>query len=502
MKLYIALLASALATTKADYVGIAGYMPGTQVGDHSAIDLDQAAIETELKRELKLAIPNFDQAKEIYDEGGHSKSYALLKLNFHDIGPRRISKGDILSGTADNGRAVSGKAADDYVYQSDVIEIKLYYIVTDEPDRCQVGGLVDVNTSGCFKDEGVLMTAEDGEVGSYTYIPMVQNRNDRTIAGFSKQAGTKMAGMVDFEYFQAYYGKADYADHWVTSAFNGNTTEFDRGNADFSRYGNIGKVQAIKKGTAYLNVFMYVIREFEDALDDCVTNGENNNPAVHAWDEGVAFYTGSLEGTVAGSDSDAGKLLHQLADKRCRNFNTCISDGGPLDGTSKINKELFELFDAGKNYLSKGECDNASEIVPRITAKMYVPMVQGTLRYTYKVAVLDGGEKEKAEGAIFAAAVLPKVYNFSPPAATAIYEKMNDAATRTSYKDVKASFESVYTKMGISCADVGGLVDGDNYYNGMEPCKDPVVQMETGVWSEKFESVSKVLRGANAGIME
>ena len=31
MKLYIALLASALATTKADCVDIAGYMPGTQV---------------------------------------------------------------------------------------------------------------------------------------------------------------------------------------------------------------------------------------------------------------------------------------------------------------------------------------------------------------------------------------------------------------------------------------------------------------------------------------
>lgn len=500
MKLYIALLASALATTKADYDRIAGYMPGTQVGDHSAIDLDQAAIETE----LKLAIPNFDQAKEIYNEGGHSKSYALL--NFHGIRPRSISKGDILSGTADNGRAVSGKAADDYVYQSDVIEIKLYYIVTDERDRCQVGALalVDVNTSGCFQEEGVLTTAEDGEVGSYTYTPMDHNRNDRTIAGFSKQAGTKMADMVDFEYFQAYYGKADYGDHWVTSAFNGTTTEFARGNADFSRYGNIGKVQAIKKGTAYLNVFMYVIREFEDALDDCVTNGENNNPAVHAWDEGVAFYTGSLEGTVTGGDSGAGKLLHQLADKRCRNFNTCISDGGPLEGTSKINKELFELFDAGKNYLSNGDCHNATEIVPRITAKMYVPMVQGTLRYTYKVAMLDGGEKEEAEGAIFAAAVLPKVHNFSPDAATAIYAKMNDAATRTSLaavEEVKASFESVYADMGISCADVGGLVDGDNYYSGMEPCDDPVVQMETGVWSEKFESVSKVLRGANAVIM-
>ena len=30
--------------------------------------------------------------------------------------------------------------------------------------------------------------------------------------------------------------------------------------------------------------------------------------SVHAWDEGVAFYTGSLEGTAYGGSSD-GKLL-------------------------------------------------------------------------------------------------------------------------------------------------------------------------------------------------
>lgn len=490
MKLCISLLASAFAPTVADYDAIAGYAPGTQVADHNAIDLDQAAIETELK------LPNFERAQEIYNEGGHSKSYALLDLSGGVL--QAISKGDILSVTYSLGsdtdvRVVSGKAAGNYARGEE--KIKLYYITTNGSDRCQVGALRNINTSGCFPEEGVLTKVNGDAMGSYSYDCQDANHNDRTIAGFSKQAGAKMEGMVDFEYFNAYYGKADYADHWVTSAFSGTATNFTNGNVDFGDYNDVGKVQAIKKGTAYLNVFMYVIREFEDALNDCDVN---DNP-VHAWDEGVAFYTGSLEGEAAGGNSNEGKLLHQLADKRCQNFKTCVPAGQSLSGTSKINKRLFELFDQGRDLLSNGDCNAARAIVPVITAKMYVPMVQGALRYTYKVAELGGAEKEKAEGATFAAAVLPKVHNCSIADAAKIYNRMNVGA---SFADVKASFESVYPQMGITCADVGGLWNGDGYYVGMEPCEDDsVVQMKTGVWSEKFESVSKVLRGANAVTM-
>ena len=60
---------------------------------------------------------------------------------------------------------------------------------------------------------------------------------------------------------------------------------------------------------------MYVLREFEDAIDDCdVGSIDNNYGSAHAWDEGVAFYTGSLEGQ---DGSGSGQMLHALADKRC-----------------------------------------------------------------------------------------------------------------------------------------------------------------------------------------
>ena len=107
-----------------------------------------------------------------------------------------------------------------------------------------------------------------------------------------------------------------------------------------------------------------------------------------------------------------------------------------------------------------------------ITAKMYVPMIQGTLRYAYKVDKLQGGEKEAAEGAVFAAAVLPRIHAANQNAAKTIYDNMRVDAPSTDFRAVKAAFESVYPQLGITCADVGGLWNEaeKKYYPGMEPC--------------------------------
>jgi len=102
---------------------------------------------------------------------------------------------------------------------------------------------------------------------------------------------------------------------------------------------------------------------------------------------------------------------------------------------------------------------------------MYIPLIQGTLRYAYKVGELQGEEKEKAEGAVFAAGVLPKVHEYSPEAAETIHSNMGVDATSTSFSTVKKAFESVYKDMGISCSDMGGLLDPEgNYYAGAKPC--------------------------------
>jgi hypothetical protein len=217
---------------------------------------------------------------------------------------------------------------------------------------------------------------------------------------------------------------------------------------------------------------MYVIREMEDALDDCQIGCiDCNDDPVHAWDEAVAFYTGSLEGT---DGSGTGVLLHSLADKRCANFKTCGQDGQELEGISKINHDIIQQFKAGQSDLLQGKCDDARKKKERIAQLMYVPMIQGTLRYAFITATEStSGEKGEAEGATFAAAVLPMIHACNEGDAQKIYDNMSVGSGKsTDYKAVKQAFEKNYGCMKISCSDVGGLYDDGNmeYFEGMAPC--------------------------------
>ena len=267
-------------------------------------------------------------------------------------------------------------------------------------------------------------------------------------------------------------GTSDYADKWVQAAFEGGKTSFVNGNADFSQYTMEGREQIIKKGTAYMNVFMYVYREFVDALDDCKRDCiDCNDDPVHAWDEGVCFYTGSLEGQ---DGKASGYLLHELADKRSMDFKTGGPDGTDLDGQSKLNYDLMGQFALGNYQLQSGNCPSARKTQERIAQLMYVPMIQGSLRYAYKVDKLQGDEKEKAEGAAFAAAVLPRIFAANSGAAATVYNNLKVGASSTNSQDVKNAFESVCQELGITCADIGGLWNEaeKTYYPGMERCRD------------------------------
>ena len=137
----------------------------------------------------------------------------------------------------------------------------------------------------------------------------------RTIQGFSTGAQAKMydgcpgCPYKHYSMFYDYYGDFDYADKWVSAALAGESMSFTSGKHgpnDFSALGDAARIEAVKKGAAYMNVWMYAVREFEDAIDDCLTCTSEcnefsvNSGSVHAWDEGVAFYTGTLEGTAEG----------------------------------------------------------------------------------------------------------------------------------------------------------------------------------------------------------
>lgn len=455
---------------KLSFESIAGYAPGSQVTDHAAIDLDQQEIEIQLSDGTDDSI---SIAKYVYEQGAFSKSYAQVKLNspLQEV----LEKGTGIEGKNADGKDVYGKALGKFDKGSTEIEIQ--YKTSDVQDdyvKCQVGALAlagKENTEGCFAAEGELLI--DSVTYDYFYSVEAGNKNARDIQGFSTSAQEKMTGYVDYEKFFDYYGRYDYADHWVLSAFSGVRTTFDNGNANFGLYGAAGQKEVIKKGTAYMNIWMYVIREFEDALDDCKKGCiECNDDPVHAWDEGVAFYTGSLEENDGSGD---GKLIYALADKRCKNYKTCGSKGEEASGTAKVNYDLMQLFAIGQQNLVLGNCDEARVDKERIVELMAVPLVQGTIRYAHKVdRIPTSAEKEAAEGAVFAASVLPIVHECNPDDANIIYDNMKVGAKDTDYLAVRKAFEKNYDCMGITCKDIGGLWDSPNgkYYDDSSPCKD------------------------------
>jgi len=75
----------------------------------------------------------------------------------------------------------------------------------------------------------------------------------------------------DFSMYYDYYGDFDYADKLVLAAITKSSA-----NMDFAGKADSLRKECIKKATAYMNAYMYAIREFEDAIDDChagCTNG-------------------------------------------------------------------------------------------------------------------------------------------------------------------------------------------------------------------------------------
>jgi len=126
-----------------------------------------------------------------------------------------VPKGAAVTGKNAAGNEVAGKMYD--TTAAGVVNVQVQYATTDVQDsyvQCQVGALIgdDINMSGCFA-EGENTINIDGEVYNYTYTAATDNKNGRTIEGFSTQLEEKLkngpgAPYVDFEYFRKYYGES------------------------------------------------------------------------------------------------------------------------------------------------------------------------------------------------------------------------------------------------------------------------------------------------------
>jgi hypothetical protein len=216
-----------------------------------------------------------------------------------------------------------------------------------------------------------------------------------------------------------------------------------------------------------MNIWLYVIRQMELAIEDCDGGARD----AHAWDAAVALYTGSLEGEDGLGN---GKLLYNLADTECNMFKTCGENGGEIHRHAKVNDDIFKQFQLGKEELMKGNCESARRAKQQIERTMAIPLVQGTLRFAYLSDRVQGDDNElnAAKGATFAAAVLPLVHHCSQSSASTIYDIMRVGGDLTDYPVVRKALQQVYSCMGITCEDVGGFwnATANEYYDGAEPC--------------------------------
>lgn len=304
----------------------------------------------------------------------------------------------------------------------------------------------------------------------------------------------------DFQTYLDFYGTPAYGDHWVSAAFYNTSTDFGHGygNADFSKFKfNTALAEAVRKGTVFLNLYMAVIREMEDAITDCSRGCEEdcNADPVESIDAAVAFYAGSLQGE---DGSGEGVLLYNLANEQAMNFATAGEFGTDETGTAYINIEVIREFKKMQLNLMQKQCEAARTSKNKIVNYMKVPMIQGVLRYAYtrtyeKPSIHEDAEKVEAEGATYAAAILPYIHKCDDRAAVLVHRHMKVGGV-PHFPDLKATLESTYNCLNIQCGHVGGVWTVSGYAEGAEPCTVPGTSS-----SQSKASSSSVAAGATIG---
>eukprot|EP00525_Craspedostauros_australis_P010634 CAMPEP_0198112488 /NCGR_PEP_ID=MMETSP1442-20131203/4332_1 /TAXON_ID= /ORGANISM="Craspedostauros australis, Strain CCMP3328" /LENGTH=570 /DNA_ID=CAMNT_0043769279 /DNA_START=270 /DNA_END=1982 /DNA_ORIENTATION=+ len=462
-----------------DRAKISAYEPDSNVDDELAIDLDVLAISEQLDRE---SLTGFVTAETIYSKGGHSKPYAVVNLK--NGLAKAILAGTTCLGTSINSQAAKMTVMHDYKIGDNQMELAYDYDDDDshQASKCQVGGLVDPSFDGCLREDSDIYIATDGTY-DYFYNKTVDNKNSDSIQRFSLDAKQHMADCTmgcpfrEYTKFVTYYGDYEYANSWLIAALNEGETDFTHGDADWTSFAGESLSLVVEQGLVYLHVWMKVIQKMEESIAVCLQCYSfvcPGNPA-HYWDEAVAYYSGSQ---VSNENST---MLYYLADIRCASFNTCASSSQTLEGgsswSSNVNVEMFKLFNEGRDLLSERGCDAAMHVKNRIIQLMYIPLIQGALRYAHINADDEVyTARHQAEGATFAAAILPVIHNCSIDDAFEIHNALraSDDYPTVDYGKVKQAFERNYECMGLTCADIGGIFDETKleYREGAEPCKD------------------------------
>merc|ERR1712164_223940 len=451
------LLATSFKSVSATYTYIAGYEPRSTVTEHAEIDLDVKDIMT------------------------------------HDDWP------------SNNGGAYKDCTT---ITNACKWDTNMYPTLWDT--ACTHSGATVSTSNACKSPYGIYSAGKNSLKSSAV----------RSIAGFASSIGTKESGPTgakvaakDNQFIGAMntfwkskgLNELTWGQDIIEAAFKGEKVKAGSGSKtkfDFGVVGRDFRKEVIQKGMIYLNIFPYVIWEMQDAINDCNAGSLADNTqsycsssdtycgqSVHAWDEAVAFFAGSLESVTKGGVTgySGGYLQYYLADKRCENFGTCTAsydtNADEYAGESKVNEEIIALFQRGEDEISaavditsttsaaaKTKCDVPAKTMEEVATKMLVPFIQGTIRYLYKTQTTSGRTaKQAGELFAFASTILPFIHAVDPAAAKMLYTHVwempaDPADDVNTLADIKSAIEATYPKLGfgagigtIKCSDIGQL---------------------------------------------
>lgn len=167
-----------------------------------------------------------------------------------------------------------------------------------------------------------------------------------------------------------------------------------------------------------------------------------------AWDEGVAFYTGSIVGDGS-RFGFIGQMQYTLAEKRATRF-----------GQVNANPQAFLAFENGKIGVLSRDCGLIRRSIEIIRKQMLIPVIQGTLQYSQQVdpsVVVNPSEKHKAEAWAFTRAWLPFGNQSDPSSARVIEEQLDYFRQDAEYDFVKVhtAVQAVIADLCITCEDLG-----------------------------------------------